>query len=141
MVAGHQRTRRRILGYPHKKETRGPPIIDSFSTIREVVHQIMVVVMAEAPTHSDLHVACSTIAKPIIAPKTAPYSSSQKKNGPGIQLVFTTNNTQRSQPHHAMGSPTPAILLILPFAFLTTSLPKQSCPSSDLLSTIPLRHD
>jgi hypothetical protein len=79
MATDHQRIWRRILGRLHKKETQGPPIKDSLSTIREAVHQIAAVVTTEAHTHSDLRTACSTIVRPIIPPKTAPYSSSPRE--------------------------------------------------------------
>jgi hypothetical protein len=75
-VLGHQRIMRRILGHLRKKEIQGPPIKDSFGTIKEVAHQIMVVVATKVHTHSNLHTACSTIIRLTIAQKIAPYSSS-----------------------------------------------------------------
>jgi hypothetical protein len=80
MAAGHQRIGRRILAHLRKKETQGPPIWDSLSTIREVAHQIT----AEAHTHSDLRTACFTIVRPIIALMTAHIHRVQEKDGPSV---------------------------------------------------------
>jgi hypothetical protein len=100
MAASHHRSGTRILGHLHKKETRGPLIRDSPSTIRGVVHQIMVVVTAEVQTHSDLCTACITRARLIIAPKTAPYSLSPREK-------WTRDPTSLCHKQHPEKSTTP----------------------------------
>jgi hypothetical protein len=55
------------------------------------------------------------------------------KNGPRIQPAFTANGTQISQPHYAMGSPPPAIFVILPFAC-------HNQPSTIFATTSNIRH-
>jgi hypothetical protein len=140
-VLGHQRIMRRILGHLRKKEIQGPPIKDSFGTIKEVAHQIMVVVATEVHTHSNLHTACSTIIRLTIAQKIAPYSSSPNEKWTKNPTSLHSKHTQRSQSHYAMGLTPLAIFSNLPFAFPTTSLPEKSSPSPGLLPIISLRHN
>jgi hypothetical protein len=49
-------------------------------------------------------------------------SGVRKENGERFRTTFTSIHTPKSQSHHAVGSPPPAIFPILPFAFFTTSL-------------------
>jgi hypothetical protein len=99
MAVGHQRIGRRILGHLRKKETREPPIQDLPSTIKEAAHQIIVMATTEAHTHSDLRTACSTIVKPTIAQKIAPYFSSPKEK-------WTKNSTSLRSKWHTEKSTT-----------------------------------
>jgi hypothetical protein len=79
MDVGHQRIGRRTLQYLRKKETREPSIKDSPSIVKEVAHQVTIVVMTEAHTKFGLHTTCFMTMKSIISQKIAPYSLSLKE--------------------------------------------------------------
>jgi hypothetical protein len=51
-------------------------------------------------------------------------SRDQKEDGARFGTTFAPTRTLRSQPHHAMGSASPAIFPILPSIFSSPSLPK-----------------
>jgi hypothetical protein len=52
------------------------------------------------------------------------FLESKKKMEQDSAKPLAVINTQRSQPHHAMGPSLPAIFSIISFALLTTSLSK-----------------
>jgi hypothetical protein len=79
MVVGRQKIGRIISKHLHKKDIREPPTKDSCRAAKEAEHQIAAEVAAEALTHTNLYTACTTVAKPTIAPKIAPFSLSQKE--------------------------------------------------------------
>jgi hypothetical protein len=70
MVVGLRKTGKRILGYPQKKEIKGPSITDQTSITSEGACQVEAAVATEAHSHSSLCIAC-TMA---MIPTTAQYS-------------------------------------------------------------------
>jgi hypothetical protein len=113
MDVGHQRIGRIILEHLRKREIKEHLIKDSPSTIREATHPAAVVVTTEpeAHTQSDLCTACSTVAKPTIAPKIAPYSMSLKEKWNKIPISLhknqhrEVNHTMQWTLHHQQYSP------------------------------------
>jgi hypothetical protein len=79
MVVRHQKTRRRTLEHLRKKDIQETSIKDSCRAAKEAEHQIVVEVVTEAFTHSNLHIACSITVKSITASKIAPFFLSRKE--------------------------------------------------------------
>jgi hypothetical protein len=77
MAVGLQKTGKRILGHPRKKEVTRLLTTDQISTTREVASQVKVVVTAEA--HSSLCTACTMEMILTIAQKTTQYSSNPRE--------------------------------------------------------------
>jgi hypothetical protein len=71
----YQRIRRRIMGYPHNKHSRAPPLTrDSINTTKGADQRTGPAIMAEAHILSDLRTACTTMMKRTIALKIIPFS-------------------------------------------------------------------
>jgi hypothetical protein len=149
---GHQRIKRRILDLLRKKETQKPPIKDLLSTIKETPHQIMPVVTAEAHTHLDLRTAYSTVVRPSITQKIAPYSSSPNekwtKNPTSLHSKWHSKKsttlcnglpTTSNICHPTLRMPQPTIHNIRHHQ--QYSPPKQPSPSPGLLPIISLCHN
>jgi hypothetical protein len=70
-----QRIGKIIMGHPRNKHTRAPSLTrDSINTTKGADQRIMVVVMAEACTLSDLRTAYTTAMRRTITPKIVLFS-------------------------------------------------------------------
>jgi hypothetical protein len=140
MVVGLRKTGKRILGYPQKKEIKGPSITDQTSITSEGACQVEAAVATEAHSHSSLCIAC-TMA---MIPTTAQYSDIpwvQEKDGARIQPSSATIIIQGSESHKAVGSTSLPIFFVIPFALYATNSSKQSGASSGLLPILSLCHN
>jgi hypothetical protein len=80
MAVDHQRIGRRIMGHPHNKNSKAPPLTrDSINTTKGADQRTGAVVMAEAHILSDLRTTCTMTMRWTIAPKIVPFSKSPKK--------------------------------------------------------------
>jgi hypothetical protein len=132
MEVDHRRIGKRITGHPHIQHRRGFLTRDSINTSKGADRQVEPMVGGEARTQSDLRTASIRVVTLTITPKIAPSIWSQRENGSRLCESLATIYTKRSKPHHAMESPSSAILSISSFAFSITSLPNK--PSSTSVS-------
>jgi hypothetical protein len=79
IVAGHQRTAKRILDHLCKKGTMQLSVRGPLITVIEMATRAEATVTGEDRTHSSLCIACFMVAKPTTAQKVALYSSSLKE--------------------------------------------------------------
>jgi hypothetical protein len=94
-----RKTGKGILAHPYKREAKGPSTTDQTNTIREGACQAEAVVMADTHTHISLRTACTAVAKPAIAEKTAPYSSNPKEKWSKTPSNLHTNHRSREVNH------------------------------------------
>jgi hypothetical protein len=74
-VTDHQRARTKVIEDLHNKQTPELSTKDLPKAISEADLRAKAVGEAEAHTHQDPYTACIMATKPIIAPKTAPSTS------------------------------------------------------------------
>jgi hypothetical protein len=133
MEEDHRTIGTTLTWHPHIKHKRGPSTRGSTNTAKGVDQWAGAAVTVEARTQSNLHIVCTMVMRPTIAPKIAPSSWSRRIKW--IKIPYKPLNNPHPEKSTTPCNGTPIII-----NHTIAGLSNQSSSTSGILTVLPLLH-